>query len=244
MFQRSALLVVPIVAIVSSSLTFLVLDHNPEFSNRSGMLVNGMKYHGKLENGLLQGRGSIHGPGTEKYTGRFVDGVLQGEGEYLDAVGGYYKGGFRDGMRHGTGQYTYFDGSEYFGTFVNNMSDGTGELTTADGNHYKGDFFRNFMHGEGVFNHKTHGVYEGSFEENIFVEGVATVHDYVMKGSFSDWQLEGQQNSFIKAFYKANEYVRDWEDTDFPDAKHSEPQISIGSRISTKLKSWNHQLGG
>ncbi len=50
--------------------------------------------------------------------------------------------------------------------------------------------------------------------------------------------------SFIDAFSDAQEQVEKWEVRDFPEAKRSMPQISLGENIRKKLELWKHPLGG
>ncbi|WP_317933168.1 C13 family peptidase [Halioxenophilus sp. WMMB6] len=45
-------------------------------------------------------------------------------------------------------------------------------------------------------------------------------------------------DNFINAFTLAEQTVTDWENRDFPDSKHSLPQIAIGSAIEQKLQAW------
>lgn len=50
-----------------------------------------------------------------------------------------------------------------------------------------------------------------------------------------------QENSFVSAFEHAKNLVAQWEETDFPDSKKSEPQISIGDKIEAHLSKWRAQ---
>lgn len=46
---------------------------------------------------------------------------------------------------------------------------------------------------------------------------------------------------FIAAFENAKTLVAEWEDKDFPEDEHSEPQIFIGERIRAHLRAWASQ---
>lgn len=47
-----------------------------------------------------------------------------------------------------------------------------------------------------------------------------------------------QNPDFIAAFDKAKMLVEEWEDKDFPEDEHSEPQIFVGEKIQAHLQAW------
>jgi hypothetical protein len=47
-----------------------------------------------------------------------------------------------------------------------------------------------------------------------------------------------QNSDFIAAFDKAKMLVEEWEDRDFPEDEHSEPQIFVGEKMRTHLHAW------
>jgi hypothetical protein len=52
-----------------------------------------------------------------------------------------------------------------------------------------------------------------------------------------------QNPDFIAAFDSAKTLVEKWEDEDFPEDEHSEPQIFIGEKIRAHLQTWAAQRG-
>lgn len=50
-----------------------------------------------------------------------------------------------------------------------------------------------------------------------------------------------QHDSFFATFEAAKVLIEQWEDEDFPNSEHSEPQISMGSSIAEHLKKWRSQ---
>ncbi|KAA3638282.1 MAG: hypothetical protein DWP95_12975 [Proteobacteria bacterium] len=50
------------------------------------------------------------------------------------------------------------------------------------------------------------------------------------------------QQTFIAAFEDAKKTIEQWEINDFPDSKHSEPQIYVGKNMTAHLKHWRNQI--
>lgn len=179
-------------AIATAAATYAVLDQNPDLTRADGVLVNGMSYHGNLENGLLQGMAVLEDAAGERYKGNFVDGLMQGPGIYSDGTGGQYTGNFVDGKMNGEGSYTYYHGAIYAGRFKNNAWHGIGNFTQANGDKYSGDFSEGFMHGEGTYVLRDSLSYSGRFDKNEFVSGKAVLSGIVLEGKFSNWTLDGK----------------------------------------------------
>ena len=63
-------------------------------------------YDGIFENGMLNGRGSMHSADGDHYMGEFKDDLRHGEGIALFANGDRYEGQFKNGRFHGPGRFT------------------------------------------------------------------------------------------------------------------------------------------
>lgn len=50
-----------------------------------------------------------------------------------------------------------------------------------------------------------------------------------------------ESTSFISAFEKAAKVIFQWEEKDFPEMEHSEPQIFIGRKVARQLSKWRAQ---
>jgi len=62
---------------------------------------------------------------------------------------------------------------------------------------------------------------------------------YFAKAMFK--QALPNHESFVGAFEAAKQVIKQWENDDFPDSEHSEPQIYIGKKIEAHLKQWRAQ---
>lgn len=132
-------------------------------------------YEGRLEDGLLQGKGKQYDKnGLVVYEGDFVDGLWQGKGiAYENGVMIYegdfaasvyegqgkqyadgtlvYEGGFSGGVRSGEGTAYYVSGKpQYKGTFANGLYEGTGTAYSEQGDKvYEGGFLAGKYSGQG-----------------------------------------------------------------------------------------------
>ena len=194
MFNRLKIIVLVSIfsAITTAVITYFVLVQHPDLTPADGVLVNGMSYHGDLENGLLQGNAVLENTGGTRYSGFFVDGLLQGQGNFSDGLGGHYSGSFIDGEKEGVGTYEYYDGSKYTGHFKNNNWHGKGEFLQNNGDRYDGEFSEGFLHGDGVYLINNSLTYTGRFEKNEFKQGKAEITGMTLEGEFSNWSLNGK----------------------------------------------------
>lgn len=134
-------------------------------------------YEGKLENGLLQGKGTQYSEnGQTLYAGAFTDGMRQGKGKVYDSGTLIYDGDFSADVYEGRGKWYYAgklcydgefiqgvragEGTEYYypsgavrykGSFANDRYDGIGEKFSEDGvKLYSGSFAQGSYNGNGT----------------------------------------------------------------------------------------------
>ena len=109
-------------------------------------------YAGRLEEGVLQGRGEDYDEnGLLAYEGQFLDGVRSGEGTaYEDGVL-CYEGQFAGGLYEGRGR-RYQDGAlAYEGSFAAGVASGEGVAYYPNGQEaYRGQFANDLYEGQGA----------------------------------------------------------------------------------------------
>ena len=129
---------------------------------------NGVKYFGSIENGILNGKGTIILPNGIKFTGIFVDNKIQGYGRLDYNEKEFYKGNFKNLKRNGEGCYENYDiGLCYKGNWENDEFFDYGVLTLKDEWEYSGNFERGDKNGLGkVVYFKTGNYFIGEFLKN------------------------------------------------------------------------------
>lgn len=135
-------------------------------------------YAGRLENGVLQGRGEEYDEnGLLAYEGWFQDGMRAGNGTaYEDGVM-VYSGQFVAGAYEGTGT-AYADGRMvYTGQFVSGVYEGRGKLYEDGALQYEGSFQDGTASGSGTAYYASGTVsYSGQFHNGL-PEGTGTAYD-------------------------------------------------------------------
>lgn len=123
------------------------------------------RYAGKLEDGVLQGKGEAYDDnGVLEYRGMFEDGKRTGNGIcWKDSVL-LYEGGLTDGKYDGRGRLYDDKGIVYSGEFEDGSYQGSGTLYENGVRRYEGSFLKNLPDGSGrSYDEKGRLIYEGSF---------------------------------------------------------------------------------
>ena len=128
-------------------------------------------YEGKLEEGLLQGKGKEYDEeGLLIYEGDFVDGLREGDGTAYEAGILLYEGDFSAGLYEGDGKL-YEDGTLFYkGAFAAGQQEGEGTEYYPNGEvHYKGAFSAGLYEGEGTeYNEDGEKLYKGGFSQGLY----------------------------------------------------------------------------
>lgn len=128
-------------------------------------------YEGKLEEGLLQGKGKEYDEkGLVIYEGSFVDSLREGKGKEYEAGVIRYDGDFAADVYEGDGEL-YEDGVLlYEGEFSGGVRAGEGSEFYPDGEiHYKGSFADDLYEGEGSeYNEDGDKIYQGGFSQGLY----------------------------------------------------------------------------
>lgn len=135
------------------------------------------------------------------YEGRLEEGLLQGRGKEYDENGVLsYEGQFQDGLRSGTGS-EYQDGVlVYQGQFAMDMREGTGTEYQDGLVCYEGQFQAGVYQGQGKRYEEGVLVYAGGFEDGL-ESGTGTAYDetgsVVYEGGFSAGLYSGQGTLYL-----------------------------------------------
>lgn len=140
----------------------LLFSETRPFKARGDSQVNGIKFEGVFENGMMHGKGKVVFPSGNVWKGDFDHGRLHGEGvfEWTTPVGWpsnqpfkkMYVGWIDDGKIRCVGkQSTYiFNKTVYEGEFVDGCAHGTGVMLWPDGRYFDGEWQSGKPHGEGT----------------------------------------------------------------------------------------------
>ncbi|KAL8271838.1 hypothetical protein Esti_004228 [Eimeria stiedai] len=137
-----------------------------EKTEKTILIVGGVKYIGEVKNGQKHGYGVLIRPCGSRFEGHFKNGVAHGEGKFFHPSGDKYEGQWKDNRATGKGKFTHADGSCYEGDWVCDVQQGEGVEKWIDGSSYKGQYKGGMKHGKGAFMWPDGSVYEGQFEEN------------------------------------------------------------------------------
>ena len=159
-------------------------------------------YAGRLEEGVLQGRGSEYDEnGVLCYEGWFQDGVRAGSGTaYEDGVM-IYEGQFANGTYEGTGT-AYADGMlVYEGQFAGGVRQGQGKLYEDGVLRYEGSFADDTAEGEGTSYYPSGAVsYKGQFAAGL-PEGTGTEYresgGKLYEGGFAAGEYSGTGTLYL-----------------------------------------------
>lgn len=126
-------------------------------------------YAGKLQEGVLQGEGTLYDEnGLVAYQGNFAGGLQNGRGKAYEAGVLVYDGAFVDGQYDGAGEL-YADGDlVYKGAFSQGRYEGTGELYQNGDLVYRGAFSGGAQNGFGTAYQGGVKAYEGSFVNGAY----------------------------------------------------------------------------
>lgn len=115
--------------------------------DQSGLVV----YEGEFVDGLWQGKGIAYENGVMIYEGDFAAGVYEGQGKEYTGGTLAYEGAFSGGVRAGEGTAYYASGkTQYKGTFANGLYEGTGTAYSEQGDKvYEGGFLAGKYSGQG-----------------------------------------------------------------------------------------------
>ncbi len=132
------------------------------------------KWDGKTVDGYAQGNGVLevfqNKKPTYTYTGNLQQGKMNGFGTLTWSNGNKYSGDWLDGKIHGKGTLTWANGNKYEGEWANNTMHGKGTFTLFNGTKYIGDFVYGKMHGNGIMYDKNGKILQqGRFENGRFV---------------------------------------------------------------------------
>jgi len=129
-------------------------------------------YEGKLENGLLQGKGKQYDEnGQLLYEGAFADGMRQGKGKVYDNGTLIYEGDFSADAYEGRGKWYYNGKLCYNGEFIQGVraGEGTEYYYPSGAVRYKGSFANDRYEGVGEkFSEDGVKLYSGSFAQGSY----------------------------------------------------------------------------
>jgi hypothetical protein len=123
--------------------------------------VNGIKYEGLFENGMMHGKGKVVFPSGNVWQGEFDKGRMHGEGVFTwskplgwssrNEFKKKYMGMLDDGKMISVGRpSTYiYNKHVYEGEFVDGCAHGKGVMLWPDGRYYDGEWRAGKPHGEG-----------------------------------------------------------------------------------------------
>lgn len=179
-------------------------------------------------------------PDGGEYHGRLQDGRLQGAGEIRWRDGRFYQGEFDHGLYHGRGLMTFAEGSRYEGQFVRGNMEGQGTLKYRNGDLYVGQFKQGSMHGHGRFV-RDGNIYEGDFSDDEFTgQGSLTMNGKLQySGGFRDWSFHGEGQFF-------GDGGESWKGTFVDGALHGKGEYSDGNgnRYVGSFEHWQYHGQG
>ena len=154
------------------------------------VLPDGGRYVGRLQQGLMHGRGSITWDDSQ-YDGEFVRGRMQGQGTLRRDDGTVYKGHFVGGQMDGHGRFEFNGGYVYEGQFSKDKPAGQGRLTDPSGTTIEGRFAGYQASSPGTITWRQGARYEGAFQDQMpHGPGTLTLADKsVLTGTFQFGEL-------------------------------------------------------
>ena len=124
-------------------------------------------YHGNMQDGKRNGRGTMHYADRRKYVGEWKDDKYHGYGVLTHKNRDQYEGYFVNDKYNGQGTYYYADGDRYEGEFKDNKYNGQGTYYWANGNRYEGEFKDDKYNGQGTFYFASGDRHEGEFKDGL-----------------------------------------------------------------------------
>jgi hypothetical protein len=142
----------------------------------NGKLINGygilhafnneklyFNYDGNINQGVLNGKGTIIWSNGNTYTGEYVDGLRNGQGTYTWANGDTYTGEWVDDLKNGQGTFTWTNGDTYTGEYVDALRNGQGTFTWTNGDTYTGGYIDDKRNGQGTYSFASGDTYTGGY---------------------------------------------------------------------------------
>lgn len=174
-------------------------------------------YEGEVENGKMNGQGTLTYADGSVYEGEFVNGQKNGEGTYTKADGtvvtenwvngnkietltlenGTYTGGVANGKPEGQGTMEYTNGQKYEGEWKDGVRSGKGRCTWPDGGYYDGEWANDAFNGQGtqyLGGSENVNFYVGEFVNNKW-EGHGTftwTSGVVFEGEWKNGMINGK----------------------------------------------------
>jgi hypothetical protein len=138
-------------------------DHNKYI----GVVVEGTAKKGKGVFRFFYKKGELKGKETV-YEGEIENGSMEGKGTIRDASGCVYVGSFHRGAAHGGGVCTWAQGWKYEGDWVMDQREGRGKLLqdVENGEVYEGEWKKDQWHGRGELKFHGGGRYVGDFKNH------------------------------------------------------------------------------
>ena len=127
-------------------------------------------YHGNMQDGKRNGRGTMHYADRRKYVGEWKDDKYHGKGTYYFVSGDRYVGEFKDDKKNGRGTFYWADGARYEGEFKDDKYNGQGTYYFASGNRYEGEWKDDKYNGQGTMFYKDGSSKSGRWDMGKFVE--------------------------------------------------------------------------
>ncbi len=168
-------------------------------------------YEGKLEEGVLQGKGKQYDEnGVLTYEGAFSSGAREGKGISYENGSMIYEGNFSADVYSGAGKQFESGKLVYEGVFAGGERSGEGiEYYPGGGPKYKGTFLDGVYEGQGIkYNEDGTKLYEGGFARGVY-GGDGRLYpskNQRVEASFAD----GEPDGAIK-WYKSNKLYYDGE---------------------------------
>ena len=127
-------------------------------------------YHGNMQDGKRNGRGTMHYADRRKYVGEWKDDKYHGYGVLTHKNRDQYEGYFVNDKYNGKGIFYCTNGNRYEGEFKDDKYNGQGTFYFASGNRYEGEWQDGKRHGQGTMYFKDGTSKSGRWEMGKFVE--------------------------------------------------------------------------
>ena len=116
-------------------------------------------YEGEIEDGKMNGQGTLRLADGSVYEGEWKDGNMHGKGTYTSSYGSVYEGEWKDDKKHGKGKLTFSNGDVYEGEWKDGKMNGKGKMTYSNGSVYEGKWKDDKKHGKGTYTSPSGSVY-------------------------------------------------------------------------------------
>ena len=127
-------------------------------------------YHGNMQDGKRNGRGTMHYADRRKYVGERKNDKSHGNGLLTHKNRDQYEGYFVNDKYNGQGTYYFASGDRYEGEFKDDKYNGQGTYYFASGNRYEGEWKDDKYNGQGTMFYKDGSSKSGRWDMGKFVE--------------------------------------------------------------------------